>query len=159
MEPPVSWETSVHGRLFRPASPAALAAYINPPTPTRSPLKPQTRILNSHKLHNSDRRLRALKPTSAAPRKQDKKEMAGVAKASWMVSMSVGAVEALKDQAGLCRWNYALRSVQRNAKANVRSFAQAKNLAPAAAVAEKRRADKAEEGMRTVMYLSCWGPN
>ncbi|CAN1844068.1 hypothetical protein LINPERHAP1_LOCUS37330 [Linum perenne] len=89
-----------------------------------------------------------------------------------MVAASIGAVEALKDQMGFCRWNYILRSAHHYAKSNVRSFSQAKNLAPsseavvssklkeaAAVVSSKlKEAQQSEESLRKVMYLSCWGP-
>ncbi|CAN1123938.1 hypothetical protein LINPERPRIM_LOCUS3493 [Linum perenne] len=84
---------------------------------------------------------------------------------AWMVAASIGAVEALKDQMGFCRWNYILRSAHHYAKSNVRSFSQAKNLAKslapssAAVVSSKlKEAQQSEESLRKVMYLSCWGP-
>ena len=88
--------------------------------------------------------------------------MSSTAKA-WTVAASVGVVEALKDQ-GVCRWNYALRLAQQHAKNHVRSFSQAKKLSSSssAMVSGRIRDDKAkqsEESLRTVMYLSCWGPN
>ncbi|OVA07992.1 Protein of unknown function wound-induced [Macleaya cordata] len=89
---------------------------------------------------------------------------------AWMVAVSVGVVEVLKDQAGICRWNYALRSIHQHTKNNViRSFSQAKRVSSPAASSvirkkmvreeEKEKMKQSEESLRKVMYLSCWGPN
>ncbi|XP_073004051.1 uncharacterized protein [Typha latifolia] len=89
--------------------------------------------------------------------------MGCASKTSLLIAVSVGAVEALKDQAGLCRWNYAIRSLNQRAKksSNMGSFSQAKRMS--CAVDRRKGVDeqakKAEESLRTVMYLSCWGPN
>ncbi|CAN0914804.1 hypothetical protein LINGRAHAP2_LOCUS28767 [Linum grandiflorum] len=77
------------------------------------------------------------------------------------LSSSIGAVEALKDQMGFCRWNYILRSANRYAKTNIRSISQAKSIAPSSAAVVSSRlkeAQQSEESLRKVMYLSCWGP-
>jgi len=92
----------------------------------------------------------------------------GKAKASsWAAAMSVGTVEALKDQAGLCRWNYAFRSAQQRARGAAAagggsgSGGNARSLPSggAAAAAARRKARQQEEELRTVMYISNWGPN
>ncbi|GLT48109.1 hypothetical protein SLA2020_217500 [Shorea laevis] len=82
---------------------------------------------------------------------------------AWAVAATIGAVEALKDQ-GICRWNYSLRSLHRHAKNNLRSASQTRMLSPqsSAVVWNQLREEKAkqsEESLRTVMYLSCWGPS
>ncbi|MBA0613926.1 hypothetical protein Godav_014281 [Gossypium davidsonii] len=80
---------------------------------------------------------------------------------AWVVAASIGAVEALKDQ-GICRWNYTVRSVVQHAKNHVRSASQAKNLSSQSSAAISKGLNKSkqsEESLRTVMYLSCWGPN
>ncbi|XP_058750994.1 uncharacterized protein LOC131624012 [Vicia villosa] len=83
---------------------------------------------------------------------------------AWSVAASVGVVEALKDQ-GICRWNYTLKLAQQHVKNNVRSFSQANKLSSSnsSAIISKRLKDnmakQPEESLRTVMYLSCWGPS
>ncbi|WVZ87346.1 hypothetical protein U9M48_033994 [Paspalum notatum var. saurae] len=88
----------------------------------------------------------------------------GKAKAStWAAAMSVGTVEALKDQAGLCRWNYAFRSATqrgvRGGAATGGSALPSSSSSRGAAAAARRKAKQQEEELRTVMYLSNWGPN
>ncbi|KAK1325030.1 hypothetical protein QJS10_CPA01g01111 [Acorus calamus] len=86
---------------------------------------------------------------------------------AWITAASLGTVEALKDQ-GICRWNYAFRSLQQHAKKNIRSYYQAtvsssSSSSAAATVMGRRDGDdkmrRSGESLRKVMYLSCWGPN
>ncbi|XP_022136037.1 uncharacterized protein LOC111007826 [Momordica charantia] len=74
---------------------------------------------------------------------------------AWVVAASVGVVEALKDQ-GICRWNHTIRSLHHCAKNHVRSLPQATRLS---ASSSAKHPKQSEESLRTVMYLSCWGPN
>ncbi|CAD6259408.1 unnamed protein product [Miscanthus lutarioriparius] len=89
----------------------------------------------------------------------------GKAKASsWAAAMSLGTVEALKDQGGLCRWNYAFRQAQQRARRPAGANGSggpgsSASGCAAAAAAAKRKAKQQEEELRTVMYLSNWGPN
>ena len=84
---------------------------------------------------------------------------------SLVVAASMGAVEALKDQAGLCRWDYALRSLYRRAAApriHALSAALSDSTAaelprPAAGAGRPSAADACR--MRKAYHLVCWGPN
>ncbi|CAL5200454.1 unnamed protein product [Lathyrus oleraceus] len=91
------------------------------------------------------------------------KNLATATSKGWIVAASVGAVEALKDQVGICRWNYAIRQAQQHLKNRVRLYSQAKSISSSSHVAcklkDEKKAKQAEESLRTVMYLSCWGPN
>ncbi|XP_022952159.1 uncharacterized protein LOC111454920 [Cucurbita moschata] len=75
-----------------------------------------------------------------------------------IVAASVGVVEALKDQ-GICRWNHFIRSAHHYAKNHVGSISQAKKFSAAVPPAPGKQLHQSEESLRTVMYLSCWGPN
>ncbi|KAM3395490.1 hypothetical protein P3S68_004496 [Capsicum galapagoense] len=81
---------------------------------------------------------------------------------AWVTAVSLGVVEALKDQ-GLCRWNYTIRAINQHVKNNIRSYSQAKKLSsqssPLVSTNKFELKKQSEESIRKVMYLSCWGPN
>ncbi|XP_051152167.1 uncharacterized protein LOC127266090 [Andrographis paniculata] len=89
---------------------------------------------------------------------------------AWIAAVSIGAVEALKDQAGFCRWNYAFRILQQQAKTTLRSYSSAAepraqklglsgHYSSSMALSKNTTKQQSEDSLRTVMYLSCWGPN
>uniref|UniRef100_A0A0D9WTD2 Wound-responsive family protein n=1 Tax=Leersia perrieri TaxID=77586 RepID=A0A0D9WTD2_9ORYZ len=94
---------------------------------------------------------------------------------SFVVAASMSAVEALKDQAGLCRWDYALRSLYHRAAAAKQVTGRAVPVSlssqnagngvassPAAAAAcgrAVRSKRSEEEKMQKAYHLVCWGPN
>ncbi|KAM0824526.1 hypothetical protein ACQ4PT_070146 [Festuca glaucescens] len=90
---------------------------------------------------------------------------------SLVVATSMAAVEALKDQAGLCRWDYALRSLYQRALVTGRralpaslssstSSQAASSGAAGAGVARAARPRRSEEEkLRKAYHIVCWGPN
>ncbi|MCD7457482.1 hypothetical protein HAX54_035193 [Datura stramonium] len=70
---------------------------------------------------------------------------------AWIVAASVGAVEALKDQAGFCRWNYPLRNLAQRTKNNIRCFSQVKKFSSSSLIARSEKAEQSEESLRKVM--------
>ncbi|KAM3213730.1 hypothetical protein ACQJBY_066253 [Aegilops geniculata] len=90
--------------------------------------------------------------------------------ASMVVATSMAAVEALKDQAGLCRWDYALRSLyhravvtgRRAVPASLSSSSSSSQAASGSAAAVGRAARprrSEEEKLHKAYHIVCWGPN
>ncbi|KMS98374.1 hypothetical protein BVRB_4g093300 [Beta vulgaris subsp. vulgaris] len=82
---------------------------------------------------------------------------------TWIVATSLAAVEGLKDQ-GFARWNYyPIKSIQQHVKNNVRSYSQAKRVSSSSSTLISNKIDdklkEAEDSLKHVMYLNCWGPN
>lgn len=72
---------------------------------------------------------------------------------AWIVALSVGALEAFKDQPGICRWN----------NNSIRSFARVNLIyAPASDFRDMINFSSAfrnKNSMEKIMLLGCWGPN
>lgn len=86
----------------------------------------------------------------------------GGARKAWAVAASIGAVEALKDQLGLCRWNYPLRSLHQKASYYLRPktrLSSSNSTSILGKMKEEEKVKRTEESLNKVMNLSCWGPN
>ncbi|KAF7836784.1 wound-responsive family protein [Senna tora] len=87
--------------------------------------------------------------------------MSGSARKGWIVASSIGAVEALKDQLGVCRWNNVMRGLNQHSKINIRSYVNPQKVSSSLALSNYKAKPKRskEECMDKVMDLNCWGPS
>ena len=78
-----------------------------------------------------------------------------------ILASSIGVVEALKDNKGVCRLSHALRSIQKHENSTMRSLSSQSSSGNGASKKTReseKRVKQSEDALRTVMYLSCWGP-
>lgn len=76
---------------------------------------------------------------------------------TWVVAASIAAVEALKLDQRLSRWNHPIWSFQQHVMNNIQSCSQDKRLSsPNSSILCIKTS---EESLKNVMYLNCWGPN
>lgn len=81
--------------------------------------------------------------------------MSGASRSGLVVAASIGTVEAMKDQLGVCIWNQALRSVNQRG-------VQSRLLPPpsCSGCSEKmKKIERREMSFLKVMHLSCFGPS
>ncbi|KAK2639252.1 hypothetical protein Ddye_027047 [Dipteronia dyeriana] len=90
--------------------------------------------------------------------------MGGTRKTWIVVTTSLGAVEALKDQ-GTCRGNYSIRSLHQHAKNSVKSFANARMFSASSRkmifdeMGNNEVKKSKEFVMEKVVNLACLDPN
>lgn len=93
--------------------------------------------------------------------------MMSAAGGAWIVAAAIATVEALKDQLGICRWNYTIRSLEEQAKKSLRSSSQVKTHSSSNSSFTSTMIDqvgnvemkKSELYADKIMHLGCWGPN
>lgn len=75
---------------------------------------------------------------------------------TWVVAASIAAVEALKLDQRLSRWNRPIWSFQQHVMNNIQSCSQDKRLSSSNSSIFCIKTS--EESLKNVMYLNCWVP-